>query len=200
MKKKYFMGTIICLSILLFLIINPFESKKSNTISTTKVSKKSVKKGFTSDSLKPQRTPAATNPIKDSSPKFEIVSKERVIVGEKLPLRAVSFSNSVNPNWKENYKNRFFKHIPKGKVKDFKIEKKKSILKVHKKVGTYLEHVLVSFIRPDGTPFSFEALINSQTGIAIQTWNKTRYEFRDSLKLDASGRELSPLRRQSTKL
>jgi hypothetical protein len=108
----------------------------------------------------------------------------REIVGEKHAGQ-LKIINQVNQSWQQLYQKRLNQQ---GELSELSIELKKSLLKVKKGIGRNLEHVKVSFKRADGSPFSFEALVDSQTGSPIQTWNKTHYEFNQDLKLDPSGK------------
>ena len=46
-----------------------------------------------------------------------------------------------------------------------------------------MEHLVVSYQGQKG-PFSFEVMIDSQTGSVIHTWNKTHYELHKPYEID----------------
>ena len=97
-----------------------------------------------------------------------------------------SITNKVSKDWKEKYTKQFQRMAAIKDLKDFNVELKRSIVKVSANTGTNFEHILVSYIKPNGQPFSFEALVNSETGTMVRTWNKTRYEFKKNYKIEAS--------------
>ncbi|MBT4791145.1 MAG: hypothetical protein HON90_06205, partial [Halobacteriovoraceae bacterium] len=72
------------------------------------------------------------------------------------------------------------------KVKNLKVELKRSFIKIKKRSRQSVEHILVSYTKPNGQPFSFEAHIDSNTGSTIQVWNQTHHEFKKSVKIKAS--------------
>ena len=103
--------------------------------------------------------------------------KERQMVGALSAPKKIVYTNKINKNWKKNYTHNFLRMAGVKKVHDLKIQTKKSLLKIKDKTGTYLEHIIVSYKKEDGLPFSFEALIDSETGSVVQSWNQTRYEY-----------------------
>ena len=69
-----------------------------------------------------------------------------------------------------------------------KLKRKRSLIKKENKSSRRLEHVIVRYQSPSGNPFTFEALIDSETGVMVQSWNKTRYEKRLPIALDGTNR------------
>lgn len=115
-----------------------------------------------------------------------LIQDKRVYLGKFKDLRDIHLSNKVSDNWEEKYRHNFLRMIPDHKVKDFKVELKRSIVLVKNNIGKHLEHVVVSYTNPEGRPFSFEAHINSQTGQVEQTWNKTHHEFRKPAQISGA--------------
>ena len=110
----------------------------------------------------------------------------RIIVGNKKNINNVNLINKVNKNWKNIFANNFKRMTNLKEIKNLEIELKKSIIKIQNNSGRNIEHVLVRYMKPNGMPMSFEAYIDSETGQTIQTWNKTHYDFKKPLTIDAS--------------
>lgn len=177
-KKKIILGTVLSLSVAAFLLIAP-ESTKAPSKNITK-----TKKNKDIPKTKVDRAPASLpikTPPQSSAPPTPL--KKRDIIGQIYDQDNLLYTNKVSENWEEIYKQGFFRHTDKDAISDFNIKLKRSVLKVKKNSGTYLEHVVVSYTMADGSPFSFEALINSETGVPVQTWNKTHSEYRKTMKL-----------------
>lgn len=113
-------------------------------------------------------------------------SLNRQIVGELYDLKKIKFNNKVRKDWKEKYETNFLRMASVKDVKNLKIKLKRSILKVKNNVGTNYEHIIVSYNKPNGQPFSFEALIDSETGSLVKTWNQTKYEYKKPSKIEGS--------------
>ncbi len=133
-------------------------------------------------SLKQHRSPASV-PTKRLRPQLA----GREIIGPYHSGMELKFINSPNQKWKEIYTKRYINTIGTNLSKNLKVEHKKSLIKVHFDQGRYLEHIVVSNVDEKGNPFSFEALIDSETGTMVRSWNKTRYEFNRSPKIDTRG-------------
>lgn len=179
-KNKKSILVLFTVGVLCFLIINPSEERKSPVV---------VKKAKPQPKIK--RAPASIKPEKAAKKPASVpIPPSREVVGEPIMNTAtLKKSNKVSEDWKEKYTKNFLRMLPKDQaLKDFKIKVKKSLLKVKNNVGRNMEHIVVSYKKPNGYPFSFEALVDSETGAVIQTWNKTRYEFNDTVKLNPAGK------------
>lgn len=115
----------------------------------------------------------------------ETPSPKREYVGSFSNLKNITFINKVDKNWKKKYKHNFQRMVKGQNFSNFKVKVKKSIVKVKGNIGRNLEHVIISYKKPNGQPFSFEALIDSESGHLVQTWNKTQYEFKKPFKVKA---------------
>lgn len=59
--------------------------------------------------------------------------------------------------------------------------------------GNTHSHVIVSYQHPvTYQPFSYEALVDRNTGAIIQTWNRTRYEFKNRVTLNGRNKVYRP--------
>lgn len=173
--------------ILIILLIGLYFNKKDRSHQQQHITKQKVKhakkmnlKNMSAknqtQNIKKRRQPAGTKTHKQSR---EIIGQHKGPNKNTIPM-----NNKVNHKWKELYKKAFFQNLDKSnQVKDFKITQKRSLIKVKQGSGQYLEHVLISYTKPNGQPFSFEALIDSQTGSVVQSWNQTRYEIKKRYKI-----------------
>ena len=133
---------------------------------------------------------ASINPSTQSS--IFSLREDRVLIGEDFEKYRdesidLSMQNSVNPNWKELLGKdllRFQKEDTKIIIKD-----ELSLIKVKDSQGLYLEQVIITYLLKDGTQNSFHALVNSETGFVIDTWDRTIHEQyqKAHLKLVPSG-------------
>lgn len=166
-----------------FLIIGPlsdqadYSYRQSKNFPTLSSHKKPVKK-----EKKVKRAPASVE-----TPQGQ---KRAIIARGNYDLNTLKYSNSVNPDWKKTYKRRFLKMAAIKKVQSLKIEPIKSIVKIKNNTARNLEHIKVSYLQENGDPFSFEALVDSETGSLVRSWNKTRYEFKKSISFNPKGQEL----------
>jgi hypothetical protein len=113
----------------------------------------------------------------------------KVIGSSKFKL-----TNTISKNWKEKaYQNlsKVWSSSQKTFQKKTPIEIKslKSAIFVKNGIGKNIEHVLVNLINDKGLPASFEAYIDSENGKIVQSWNKTRYEYREGFSISPTGRE-----------
>jgi len=180
--NKKIIPLLIVTSICAFLYIGPNETR--NDLAIKELEKQHEKE---IDVIIPKKKTISRSIASIPTPKAPTPKRE--VVGKYTDLGNIRLINKENKDWKKLYSNNFLRMLGDHKVSDFKVKLKKSILKVTNNIGHQLEHVVVSYNRPDGNPYSFEALIDSETGHAVQTWNQTRYEFKQPAKLKAIGRE-----------
>lgn len=180
-------------NILFFMIINPHQHTPGNTkltekSSTNKMISTDRSPASTLKNTQMQKVPFGTNLVKRQDTKKTALLNGREIIGPQKTPSQIVYSNSFNQKWKKTYENHFLRMVGKNKIKDFKIQTKRSIIKIQHNTGTLLEHIVVSYKKENGSPFSFEALINSETGMTVQTWNQTKYEknHRYAVKAKAS--------------
>lgn len=188
MKKhnKKFLVLFFTISIGIFFAIQPQNSRNE-------LAKEEIKKQTQGLATKTMNSTSKAHRAPASIPKITTTGKtstKREVIGSFTDLNNIQIVNKEDKNWKQKYQKNFLRMIGNEPVKDFKIELKRSILKVEDNVGHALEHVVVSYTKPNGNPFSFEALIDSANGQMVHTWNQTRYEFKDKVKLKAQGRKM----------
>jgi len=166
-----------------YLLVSPTETP--HQVAVKKIKKQNIQKVVAKKIVHHQKSSRAIASI----PSPQAPNKKREVVGKFSDIGSIRVINKENKDWKELYSKNFLRMLGDTKIKDFNVKLKKSILKVNNNIGQQMEHVIVSYTKPDGNPLSFEALIDSQTGSVVQTWNKTRYEFNKPAKLNSTGRK-----------
>lgn len=123
---------------------------------------------------KAQRTIAAINPYQGF-----LVRNNRIVMGDldkkyEDENTELQMSNSVNPDWKEVMGNdlmRFQSTETKLMVKE-----EVPVIKIVNGIGRYLEQVTITYLQKDGNRSSFKALVDSETGAIVETWDRTIHE------------------------
>ncbi|MBY0413329.1 MAG: hypothetical protein K2Q18_04155, partial [Bdellovibrionales bacterium] len=108
-----------------------------------------------------------------------LVRKDRVLMGEidqkyeddDTPLKML---NKVNPNWKDV----MGKSLMRFQPEDTKIMVKEElpVIKIQEGTGRFLQQVSITFLQKDGLKSSFRALVDSDTGSIVETWDRSIYE------------------------
>jgi hypothetical protein len=116
----------------------------------------------------------------------------RILIGDNAEKYASSFEklpmiNSQNPNWKTLLGNdllRFQREDTKVIIKE-----ELPIIKVIDGKGQYLEQVIITYLLKNGDRNSYRALVDSESGLVLETWDRTIHEKykikRKSASLDA---------------
>ncbi|MDO9181379.1 MAG: hypothetical protein Q7U04_03180 [Bacteriovorax sp.] len=109
-----------------------------------------------------------------------LVREGRVLIGdiqkknyqdEDVPLE---MTNKISPNWKEILGAELLRfHDKDAKVM---IKDEFSIIRIQNGKGHYLEQIIVTYVLKDGANSSYRALVDSETGAVMETWDKTIYE------------------------
>lgn len=106
--------------------------------------------------------------------------EERVLIGdiqknnyqdENVELEMI---NKVNLNWKEILGNDLVR-FQNTKTKVL-IKEEFPVIKVQNGKGQYLEQVIITYLRNNENLSSYRALIDSESGMVIETWDKTVQE------------------------
>lgn len=83
-------------------------------------------------------------------------------------------SNKLNPNWKEILGHDLIRfHENEAKVM---IKEEFPVIKVQDGKGTYCEQVIITYLSNNKIASSYRALIDSETGLILETWDKTVHE------------------------
>ena len=185
MKKKLIFVTFICLGIFIYnLKIKKKESLEHKTEwkvfkvkDKTKKTKQSIptKKDLISARIPEKKIKILEQKI--SYPK----RNDRRLIGKKESINTykdesinLEFLNSINENWKQDLIDRIAR-TQRSDTEIF-IKKENSFIQIKNNKGLYVEHVLLAIKRPDDLKQSYEALIDSETGKVIKTWNSITYE------------------------
>jgi len=188
--RKYLFFILICTflfpGILYLLYSNSLENEQKTT--KTSVQTKVIEKKLSKKSEKVEDKNISTPKRDIASIKPKNIFNQREVIGSYNRHEPLKFANAISKDWKDKFQSNLVRNLKTEDYKDINIELKNSLIKVNKNVGVFIEHILVTIHRPDGSPFSYEAHIDSQTGSMIQSWNKTKYEFKNKLKLNPTGR------------
>lgn len=125
------------------------------------------------------RQPASTATDKPNPHKGFSVRNNRILTGdvdqkyedENTELVMV---NMPNPDWKEVMGNdlmRFQDEETKLLVKE-----EVPVIKIQDGKGRYLEQVTITYLTKDGDRNSFKALVDSDSGSIVETWDRTIHE------------------------
>lgn len=121
----------------------------------------------------------APQSIKDDKAIDQKISNDRIIIGEfdviKNPkIDNLVMSNSLNENWKDALGLELLRFHPEETK--ILIKEEDSILKVENGKGRLLEQVVVSYLQDNSMLSSFRALVDSQSGQVLETWDRTIHE------------------------
>lgn len=179
MKKKF--KLVLFLSIGFLVVLSFFNNKGTSLdLKTLEESNKSKDMLFVSDDKK-------IDVLKDRK---QYVYKNRQIASSSKINNPndVKISNTFNSAWKDQFKLNLEKSFGEEKV-DINIKHIKSLVYVKYNSGLLAEKIKVNLKRSNGDTSSYMALVNSETGSIINTWDRTRYEFKKRLILDGKGAE-----------
>jgi hypothetical protein len=118
-------------------------------------------------------------------------SQRRTISSTKSARKDLLITNKYNPDWQKRYLKSIQRSFFDEKVK-IDIKHLRSLVHVKYNKGRLAEKVKVKITRENGRTTSYTALVDAQTGSLINSWNPTRYEFKEKLTLDARGTEFAP--------
>lgn len=108
------------------------------------------------------------------NPKDEVIMKEgRKVLGlTKGPneARDLTVSNKPSPKWEEGLRQAVSRQGGNS-LKDIKVIKEDSFIWVHAGIGLNVESVVVTLKDHKNQETTFRALVDSQTGKILQTWD-----------------------------
>lgn len=111
--------------------------------------------------------------------KHFIYRGNRVLIGEVDPQYTDVYTdlpmvNTISPEWKE----KMGKDLMRFQDIDTKVlvQNEQSVIKIIEGKGQFLEQVSVTYLLKNGNRNSFRALVDSQTGMVIETWDRTIHE------------------------
>lgn len=119
---------------------------------------------------------AARNPYKGF-----MVRQNRILTGEidqkyEDDSTELSMTNSLNPGWKEIMGNDLMRFQPEDTK--LLVKEELPVIQIVDGKGRYLEQVIITYLSKNGERSSFKALVDSDTGSIVDTWDRTISEKR----------------------
>ena len=123
---------------------------------------------------KNNRSIASVNPYKGF-----MVRNNRIVMGEinknyEDENNELKMTNEINPEWKDMMGNELMRFQPKDTK--LMVKEEVPVIKIVNGVGRYLEQVTVTYLLKNGNRNSFKALVDSETGLVVETWDRTIHE------------------------
>jgi hypothetical protein len=123
---------------------------------------------------KTQRSIASVNPYQGF-----MVRNNRIITGDlnkkyEDENNDLQMANSVNPEWKDIMGNDLMRFQPADTK--LMVKEEVPVIKIVNGIGRYLEQVTVTYLQKNGSRSSFKALVDSETGTVVETWDRTIHE------------------------
>jgi hypothetical protein len=119
----------------------------------------------------PMGTPVASSSLTDQHRDVMDQNKSPL---SKVPSGA-SFVNRPSPDWK-NRLELSLKAQGGENLKEIKIEREKSLIWIKDEQALMVESVLVSLTNQQDSHSSFRALVDSQTGKILESWDRTLFD------------------------
>lgn len=154
-KYNFLILLIIFLSPFLFFIIKNKEKPKASF---------SKEKSEVTKSYKPPKVYSLPSK-KEPAPE-----RRTVYVGKIKNKKEIKPINTYNPNWQENLKINLLKF--QNSSVDVKITLKESMFMVSKNKGRLVEKVIVNYFEKDEFISSFSAIVDSESGSILKTYDK----------------------------
>ena len=93
---------------------------------------------------------------------------------KKFDKKKYKFSNTKNEDWEIELKNRLLDSL--DDKPELTIKKERSLIKILKDKARYIEQAQIIIDHEDGRQDSFRALIDSESGKIIRSWDRTIHE------------------------
>jgi hypothetical protein len=122
----------------------------------------------------PSRSIASVNPYQGF-----MVRDGRILMGEldkkyEDENNSLEMINKINPKWRDIMGNSLMRFQPEDTK--LMVKEEVPVIKIQEGQGRYLEQVTVSYLQKDGFRSSFKALVDSESGIIVETWDRTIHE------------------------
>lgn len=105
----------------------------------------------------------------------------------KQDLKKFVPANTPSPVWKKAVEKSVINQAG-GKVKGLEVKQLESLIWIQDNIPLNVENVMVSFLDPDGRKITFKAMVDSQSGRLIQTWDRPVFDDysanKDGIRLD----------------
>jgi hypothetical protein len=154
-----------------------FVKKGTNQIASHITTSTELEKANLADPTKQShRNPSS---VKANPYKGFMVRNNRILMGDidikyEDEATELEMTNSLNPDWKKIMGN----DLMRFQDEDTKLLVKEElpVIKIQDGKGTYLEQVIITYLSKDGERNSFKALVDSDTGAVVETWDRTIQE------------------------
>lgn len=123
---------------------------------------------------KPSRAIASIDPLKGY-----MMRNNRVLMGDmdkkyEDQNNELVMRNKLNPKWKDQMGQDLMR-FQDADTKLF-VKEELPIIKIQDGKGQFLEQVIVTYLLKTGDRSSFKALVDSDTGMVVETWDRTIHE------------------------
>ena len=120
------------------------------------------------------RAIASINPLKGF-----MVRDNRILMGEadkkyEDENAQLSMVNRFNPKWKDIMGNALMRFQPEETK--LMVKEEVPVIKIEGGKGRLLEQVTITYLQKEGMRSSFKALVDSETGSIVETWDRTIHE------------------------
>jgi hypothetical protein len=141
-----------------------FELDNSNKLSNHKSTKDEIMAAKLPQTKK-SRSPASIKAVNKREP--------FLFPGQKMP-KNITYKNKIKADWKEKMAPTLMRFLnPNTKLF---VKEEKSIVILERDQARYAEKVLIKFQTKTGRHYSYNALVDSETGHIIKTWNRMQHE------------------------
>ena len=140
-----------------------------------------------------KKAPETIRERKAPNSPLQIDATRQVIDLNRKPINLVpqvsTYSNHPSPEWRKRLE--FSLKAQSGNsVKDIKIQKEKSLIWMRDKNPILVESVIITLTNHQKSESSFRALVDSQTGKVLESWDRTIFD--PANVRDAAGIQLDP--------
>lgn len=121
-----------------------------------------------------QRSIASINPFKGF-----MVRQNRILMGDidqkyEDEGTELAMINRVNPDWKEVMGEDLMRFQPD--TTKLMVKEEVPVIKIEDGKGRFLEQVIITYLKKNGDRNSFKALVDSDTGAIVETWDRSIHE------------------------
>ncbi|MBC7429495.1 MAG: hypothetical protein H7336_12830 [Bacteriovorax sp.] len=121
----------------------------------------------------------APSSIKPNPYKGLMVRNNRILMGDidvkyEDESTELTMVNTPNPGWKEIMGNDMMRFQPEDTK--LLVKEELPVIKIQGGQGRYLEQVIITYLSKDGERSSFKALVDSDSGAIVETWDRTIQE------------------------
>lgn len=164
-----------------FIYTRGHQEEKPTQVKTGWEKYQKVKKKVSSTPAKKEDLEKHLLPVTSRKPASKAPSKRPMRSGRYLegqnsrkfinPTESLKFKNKVDSNWKKNLGHNLTRFQPEGT--EVLIKKERGLIFLKKNLGEYREQVLISYKLPNGKKSSYRAMIDSESGKIIYTYDRT---------------------------